>query len=312
MQNIPYTYLIKFTNPKTNEEQFYYGSRYAHDCHPDDLFKTYFTSSKIIKDLIEQFGVECFHWEIRKTFNDAKTCQIYETKILNRLNVRHNKKWINLNCNSILPPLKKSEATKKKMSESAKQSWKNNPNRKTSFYYNNPSKKGITKDRKHIHNPITFEHKFVKKEKINEYLNKGWVAGFHESRKIKLRVERPERRGIPKTEDQKKKISETKRRKWLNGDYNHIKPSKRIMGKIHSEETKIKISESNKLFFKDNPGFAKERALKSITPERNKKISNSKNGCRKMIKGNLEKIVMKKDFKTYLDEGWSFRRNLLE
>jgi hypothetical protein len=53
---IPYVYIIK--NKTTGMK--YIGVRYAKDCHPDDLWVTYFTSSKIVKTMIEEFGKEDF------------------------------------------------------------------------------------------------------------------------------------------------------------------------------------------------------------------------------------------------------------
>ena len=50
----PYTYLLKFKPTG----QVYYGVRFASNCHPNDFFIDYFTSSKIIKFLIENFGKE--------------------------------------------------------------------------------------------------------------------------------------------------------------------------------------------------------------------------------------------------------------
>ena len=61
----PYTYRIKFT--KTNE--YYYGVRHSKNCDPSDLWVTYFTSSKTVKDLIKMHGKENFVTEIRKIFN---------------------------------------------------------------------------------------------------------------------------------------------------------------------------------------------------------------------------------------------------
>ena len=47
---IPFTYLIKHI--PTN--RYYYGSRYGKECHPKDLWTTYFTSSKKVKALIRK------------------------------------------------------------------------------------------------------------------------------------------------------------------------------------------------------------------------------------------------------------------
>ena len=61
----PYTYLIKHT--PTNK--VYYGYRSANKVEPhNDLWKAYFTSSTYVKDLISQYGIDSFEFEIRKIF----------------------------------------------------------------------------------------------------------------------------------------------------------------------------------------------------------------------------------------------------
>ncbi|AEW24338.1 hypothetical protein F371_gp066 [Escherichia phage PhaxI] len=55
----PYVYRIK-----SKQGHFYYGCRYSKDCHPDDLWATYFTSSFPVKSLIEENGLEFFETKI--------------------------------------------------------------------------------------------------------------------------------------------------------------------------------------------------------------------------------------------------------
>lgn len=57
---IPYVYIVK--NKTTGLK--YLGVRYAKGCHPDDLWKTYFTSSSLIKTLINAYGKEDFYIKI--------------------------------------------------------------------------------------------------------------------------------------------------------------------------------------------------------------------------------------------------------
>lgn len=78
---IPYTYRITHLPSK----KWYYGVRYAIGCSPDDLFVTYFTSSKIIKGLIKEDGVKSFSVEIRKTFNDVNSARMWENKVLRKI-----------------------------------------------------------------------------------------------------------------------------------------------------------------------------------------------------------------------------------
>lgn len=73
-----YTYLV--VCKPTGE--WYYGVRYAGN---DDLWSTYFTSSKHVKALISKYGKESFHYEIRKTFGDPRAALLWEHRVLKRI-----------------------------------------------------------------------------------------------------------------------------------------------------------------------------------------------------------------------------------
>ena len=87
---IPYTYLIGWSS----QSQFYYGRRTAKNCHPSDLWIKYFTSSKIVKQFIKDHG-EPDIIEIRKTFTNSVACSKWECKVLERMDVTHNDKFLN-------------------------------------------------------------------------------------------------------------------------------------------------------------------------------------------------------------------------
>lgn len=94
---IPFTYLIKFTHPDTKLNSYYYGVRYARNCHPTQLFDSYFTNSKIIKNLIKQFGTSHFEFQIRHTFpNDSHAAHRWEQTVLRRLNVAKRPEFFNM------------------------------------------------------------------------------------------------------------------------------------------------------------------------------------------------------------------------
>lgn len=91
----PFTYCITFL--PTGER--YYGSRYANNkkemAHPSQLWTSYFTSSNIIANLIEEHGKDAFSFEVRKTFiNRAKTVS-WENKFLTRINAAQSTEWLN-------------------------------------------------------------------------------------------------------------------------------------------------------------------------------------------------------------------------
>lgn len=89
----PYTYLIGWSN----QQKYYYGVRYAQGCHPNDLWESYFTSSKGVEEMQKQYG-EPDIIEIRKTFVDESTAIKWEHKVLNRMNIHMRSDFLNEAC----------------------------------------------------------------------------------------------------------------------------------------------------------------------------------------------------------------------
>ena len=93
MDYIPYTYIVR--NKTTG--LFYYGVKISKiDANPSLFWSKYFTSSKLVKNLIEQYGKEDFEWEIRKTFSDAESAVRWEKRVLRKL--IHHRKCLNQHC----------------------------------------------------------------------------------------------------------------------------------------------------------------------------------------------------------------------
>ena len=85
---IPYTY--KITHNESG--MFYYGCKYAEDgyTHPELFWninhkRGYFTSSKIIHKMIEEYGYKSFEIEIRKTFTSPEETFNFEQKVLKKI-----------------------------------------------------------------------------------------------------------------------------------------------------------------------------------------------------------------------------------
>jgi hypothetical protein len=101
---IPYTYLIGW--PEHNV--WYYGVRYANGCYPSELWITYFTSSKYVDEFIKKNGQPSVK-QVRKIFSEGdasvKIAREYEHRVLRRLRVAKNEKWLNKTHNKSLPPL---------------------------------------------------------------------------------------------------------------------------------------------------------------------------------------------------------------
>lgn len=86
----PYTYLVGWTAIN----KWYYGVRTAKTANPKDLWVSYFTSSKFVKKIRNQFG-EPDVVKIRKTFSCSNEALIWELKVLTRLNAAENENWLN-------------------------------------------------------------------------------------------------------------------------------------------------------------------------------------------------------------------------
>ena len=88
---LPFTYFI-FHLPTGFK---YYGAKFSKGCHPSDLWTKYFTSSKKVKQLIEEYGKDSFVYEIRKTFTNKDDCLKWENKVLERMHVLEKDDWLN-------------------------------------------------------------------------------------------------------------------------------------------------------------------------------------------------------------------------
>lgn len=86
----PYCYLVGWSSLGI----YYYGKRTRKGCHPTDLFVSYFTSSKKVKEYIKTYGSPDII-QIRKIFNDTISASEWENCVLRRLNAARNKKFLN-------------------------------------------------------------------------------------------------------------------------------------------------------------------------------------------------------------------------
>lgn len=117
----PYTYLIGWTEQNT----YYYGVRFAKDCHPNELWTEYFTSSKYVKKFRKKFG-EPDVVQIRETFSDPDKARLWEHKVLRRIGAKDSEHFLNMTDNlsiKMTPEMYEEKFTpevRAKMSESAK------------------------------------------------------------------------------------------------------------------------------------------------------------------------------------------------
>lgn len=112
----PYVYLIGWS--KYNK--WYYGVRYAKQCHPSELWITYKTSSKVVKTFYEENGNPDII-QIRKIFRCIDSARMWEHKVLKRMNVIKDTKWLNQTDNiSILLDEEIKQSIAQKISKSLK------------------------------------------------------------------------------------------------------------------------------------------------------------------------------------------------
>jgi hypothetical protein len=90
-----YTYLLGWSKIG----MWYYGARWALSCSPDDLWTTYFTSSKYVLDFREKHG-DPDVIQIRRVFEDSKKAQAWENKVIRRLKCASRTDFLNKNYGS--------------------------------------------------------------------------------------------------------------------------------------------------------------------------------------------------------------------
>lgn len=141
----PYTYLLGWTE----YNKWYYGSQYGEECHPNNLWNSYFTSSKVVYRFREIYGDPDII-QIRKIFNDRNKARIFEGKVLQRLKVRTDNKWLNItespgiDSYGMLMWYKGDECTKSVLSPGP--DWKRGVPLSKRSYGQTPWNKGLTKE----------------------------------------------------------------------------------------------------------------------------------------------------------------------
>ena len=87
----PFTYHLYHTPTGKH----YYGVRYKKGCYPEELWKSYFSSSPLVHQLIEEFGKDSFIPTVRKLFKTAKEAVFWENKFLIKVDAQNNANWLN-------------------------------------------------------------------------------------------------------------------------------------------------------------------------------------------------------------------------
>ena len=91
-----YTYLVGWSE----HQKFYYGAQWNKKANPAALWKTYFSSSRHVKEFRELYG-EPDIIEIRQQFgSDAIRCREWEERFLNKVRAKKQKCWLNVRATS--------------------------------------------------------------------------------------------------------------------------------------------------------------------------------------------------------------------
>lgn len=93
-----YTYLIGWSNLA----KYYYGVRYSKYADPSDLWITYKTSSKYVKEMADTAGPPDIV-QVRKIFETKESAIKWESKVLRRMKVVANPNFLNKWDNNIVP-----------------------------------------------------------------------------------------------------------------------------------------------------------------------------------------------------------------
>lgn len=93
LERRPYVYAIMWTKHNTA----YIGVRYGKNCHPDELWKEYFTSSRHVADFRKIHG-EPDHIDVIEVFLTQKEAIDAEEDILRTFDLHHNPVFLNKNC----------------------------------------------------------------------------------------------------------------------------------------------------------------------------------------------------------------------
>ena len=213
MKSNPYTYHISWTNLNIH----YYGVRISKKRKEDDLWVNYFTSSKYVHQFRKEFGDPDLI-EIRKVFSSEILAKNWETKVLSRLKVRTNPKWLNRYDTTYHGSTKpKTDNHKEKIAQSLKGKTKSDEHRKN------------------LSNSITGSFT--------------WITDGYNNRQIKiwlletfLSQNGNWYRGYTTSEETKEKQSNTRKRLFDEG----VCSAPNNKGRIKSAETCQKISSANK------------------------------------------------------------------
>jgi hypothetical protein len=88
--HVPYTYHLYWSSTGMH----YYGVRWAKNCHPNDLWVTYFTSSEKVKKYVAEHGIPDIR-EIRRIFCSEEIAREWEFRVLVKIKASLREDYLN-------------------------------------------------------------------------------------------------------------------------------------------------------------------------------------------------------------------------
>jgi len=194
----------------------------------DTIGKTYWSSSKYVKDFITQFGFPD-RAEIRKTFSTKLDAKNWETKVLIRINAANDKRWLNRGNNGSFKNVIMTEDIKKSISKA-------HLGKKLGKVYNDGIKEIRVKETENV--PSGFVRGNIQTEKRKQHYKKLNSQSLEE-RKLSAAKCAAKTTGLKRTEETKHKMSIAAQGKPKPWNYGENNPAKR-------EEVRLKISIARK------------------------------------------------------------------
>lgn len=196
-----YTYLLGWSK----HNKFYYGVRYSKDADPSELWCKYKTSSKHVKNFAKKNGDPDIV-QVRKTFELKEAAIDWENKVLKRMKVVQDTRFLNATDNKAIPivnfdraknlanrrpyqewPEESKERLREGVRNAARRNWANgiytgakncdpiNYKNAAMERWSNPDFKAKAKSRKWINNG--YSSKMIPAPELHSFLSSGWSLG---------------------------------------------------------------------------------------------------------------------------------------
>jgi len=204
-----FTYLLGWSE----HDRYYYGVRYKETATPASIGTTYFSSSKYVKNFIENFGAPDIV-EIRKIFDDKNKAKVWEEKVLRRIGVISSERWINKSNNNSFRGIVMDQEIKNKISKSKK-------NKRLGTYYNDGKNNILLRENKTV--PDGYVKGKIMSDKQKQHINNLNSSLTKEKRQEMGKLTSEKTKGKPKPNGFSEKISlanKGKQKPWSKGDNN--------------------------------------------------------------------------------------------